>query len=133
MPHTAGEIFGCGMTDTETEELLNALTAIGNIDIAIYGNIPIGIDIRNDIAARRHASLADNRTVITARTARTDDRTAIHRIAKRVGNRVEGRGGKIVTLDTRIRIGKRVAISRGGSDETIYSLDIIIGKTVFTI
>lgn len=99
MPHTTGEIFGCGMTDTETGELLNALTAIGNIAIAIYGDIIIGndirnsIDIRDDISARRHASLADNRTASTACIARTDDRTAIRRIAKRVGNRVEGRGG----------------------------------------
>lgn len=93
MPHTTGEIFGCGMTDTETGELLNALTAIGCIGIAIYGDILIGI------AVRRHASLADDRTASTARivstvsTARHDDRTAIRRIAKRVGNRVEGRGG----------------------------------------
>lgn len=133
MPHTTGEIFGCGMTDTETAELLNALTAIDNIDIAIYGDILIGIDIRNDIAARRHASLADNRTVITARTARTDDRTAVRRIAERVGNRVEGRGGKIVTLDTRIRIGKRVAIARGGSDKTVDNSNILISETVLTI
>lgn len=41
MPHTTGEIFGCGMTDTETEELLNVLTAIDRIDIAIYGDILI--------------------------------------------------------------------------------------------
>lgn len=87
------------MTDTETEELLNALTAIGNIGIAIYGDIIIGNDIIIGIAARRHASLADNRAAITARivstvsTARIDSRTVIHRIAERVGNRVEGRGG----------------------------------------
>lgn len=102
MPHTTGEIFGCGMTDTETEELLNALTTIGNIDIVIYGDILIGNDILIDIAARRHASLVDDRTastahivstVGTARAVNTDDRTAIHRIAERVGNRVEGRGG----------------------------------------
>ena len=127
MPHTTGEIFGCGMTDTETEELLNALTAISRIDIAIYGNILIGNAVllignavllignavRNGIAARRPDNLADNRTAITNSTARPDDRTAISRIAKRVGNHVEGRGGEIVTLDTRIRIGKRVAITRG--------------------
>lgn len=122
------------MTDTETEELLlNALTAIDRIGIAIYGDILIDID------ARRHASLADYRTVDTTRIVSTastdhpDDRTAIHRIAERVGNRVEGRGGEIVTLDMGIRIGKRVAIARGGSDETVNSLDIIIGETIFTI
>ena len=105
------------MTDAETgEELLNALTAIDRIDIVIYGDITIGNAVRNDI----HAGLADNRT-------------AIRRIAERVGNRVEGRGGEIVTLDTGIRIGERVAIAGGRSDETIDSLDIIIGKTVFTI
>lgn len=91
MPHTTGEIFGCGMTDTEAEELLNALTAIGCIGIAIYGDILIGI------AARRHASLADNRI---DNTARIDDRTVIRRIAERVGNRVERRGG---SCDNRIK------------------------------